>query len=163
MSAPLTPLETSRREADARREIATLEAELRALDAPGGPRGSLAKELVLVPATPCGEPWRAMIGDDRVRRCSRCARDVLDLSGLRHDEITTLLTERGLPRCERFYRREDGTLSATDCPISRPRHLALRALAVIGVAVLLATLTALFVSHLAPVQDLAEVPSLPAE
>lgn len=167
MNAPLTPLEPSRRDADARRsaarELAAIEAELRTLEVPsGGPRGGLAKGLEVVPATPCSEPWRAMVGDDRIRRCSRCQRDVLELGGLRLDEVEALLAERGLPRCARFHRREDGTLLAEDCPVGRPRQLANRVLVAIAVAVGLATLTAFFVSRLASLDDLDVVAPAPA-
>ncbi len=115
----------------------------------------------MVPATPCSEPWRAMVGDDRVRRCSRCQRDVLELGGLRLDEVEALLAERGLPRCTRFHRREDGTLLAEDCPVGRPRQLATRLLVAIAIAVGLATLTAFSVSQLAPIDDIDVVAPTP--
>jgi hypothetical protein len=102
-----------------------------------------------------------MVGDERVRRCSRCERDVLDLGGLRLDEVEALLAERGLPRCERFHRREDGTLLAQDCPVGRPRRIATRVLVAIAITVGLATLTAFSVSRLAPIDDIDVVAPAP--
>ena len=63
-----------------------------------------------------------MAGDDRVRFCGHCAKDVYDLSALGREEAEALLrasrrpdTER-LGVCVRLYRRTDGTVLTADCP-----------------------------------------------
>lgn len=101
---------------------ADLRAALRALAIPSRTRGLPA--LALLPrlriASPCGEDWSAMVGDERVRRCSRCEKDVFDLSAMTSAEAESLLaSHRALPEggmpCVRFYRRSDGTILTTDC------------------------------------------------
>lgn len=129
-SAPTSPPGTPER------EIEEIEDALRALPARPSPTAtSLPSGLSVAVASPCNESWDAMLGDDRVRHCSRCDKDVFNLSALRADEIEALLAEHGVKRCVRFYRREDGTMLTADCPVNRPRRIALRVLAVTAVAV----------------------------
>lgn len=66
-------------------------------------------------ATPCTASWDAMDGDDRVRHCKQCRRDVFNLSSLTLAEAEDLIwrTERRI--CARFYRRADGTILTADC------------------------------------------------
>jgi hypothetical protein len=118
------------------REIEEIQHALRALPARPPPEpAALPSGLRVSVASPCAESWDAMLGDDRVRHCSRCDRDVFNLSALRADEIEALLAERGVQRCVRFFRRADGTMLTADCPVNRPRRIALRVLAVTAVAV----------------------------
>lgn len=107
--------------------------ELAALDLPRSRRSLPALPLLprLRIASPCREPWDGMEGDARVRHCSRCERDVYDLSALSAREVEDLLRahlalpEGGLP-CVRFYRRADGTILTADCPSAAPiKHAAL--------------------------------------
>lgn len=58
-----------------------------------------------------------MCGDDRVRRCVECGRDVYDLSAMRADEAVQLIAERGGRHSLRLYRREDGKVLTDDCPL----------------------------------------------
>ncbi|MBX7195109.1 MAG: hypothetical protein K1X94_23850 [Sandaracinaceae bacterium] len=88
--------------------------------------------LALLPrlriASPCGEDWNAMVGNERVRHCSRCEKDVFDLSAMTSHEVLSLLRahdtlpEGGLP-CVRFYRRSDGTILTSDCVAGSPRRV----------------------------------------
>jgi hypothetical protein len=57
-----------------------------------------------------------MVGDDRVRFCVHCKKDVYDLSALQRDEAEALLAERSGGMCARLYRRTDGTVLTADCP-----------------------------------------------
>ena len=68
-------------------------------------------------ASPCGEDWELMTGDERVRHCGRCDKDVYNLSGMPADAAEALLREAGEPLCVRFYRRADGTLLSGDCSV----------------------------------------------
>lgn len=83
----------------------------------------------------CKERWENMVGDDRVRACAGCDRDVFNLSAMTRDEAEALLATRGLTPCVRFYRRPDGTVMTTDCPTSKPRS---RRLAVVAAGATLA-------------------------
>jgi hypothetical protein len=58
-----------------------------------------------------------MAGDDRVRFCGECRKNVYDLRGMRREEAEGLLRERGGDLCVRLYRRADGTVLTEDCPV----------------------------------------------
>jgi hypothetical protein len=117
-------------------EVAQLEAELRTYAARTlSPPTSMPGGTSIQIASPCKERWETMVGDERVRHCSRCDRDVFNLSALTAEEVQKLLADRGVRRCVRFYRRHDGTMLTADCPVNRPRQIALRVLAVTAVAV----------------------------
>ncbi len=124
-----------------RRNETRLVRELAALEKPGEASGSArADRRATLPsgataeiASPCSEDWDAMVGDDRVRHCSRCQKNVYDLSALTAEEAARILAERG-ERCIRFFRRKDGTLLTSDCPVGRPRKVALRVLTAVAVA-----------------------------
>src|SRR5688500_20064544 len=68
-------------------------------------------------ASPCTASWQAMEGDDRVRFCSQCQLHVYNLSAMTAAEATELVQAREGRLCARFYRRSDGTLLTTDCPV----------------------------------------------
>jgi hypothetical protein len=72
-------------------------------------------------ASPCKERWDDMTGDERVRFCGRCAKNVYDLSALTASQAEELLRERGESLCVRFFRRSDGTILTSDCPTGRQR------------------------------------------
>jgi hypothetical protein len=86
-------------------------------------------------ASPCKETWDAMVGDDRVRHCSRCDKDVYNLSGMTGAEISALLARRGERPCVRFFKRQDGTMLTADCPVGRPKKIALRVITAAGLAI----------------------------
>ena len=85
----------------------------------------------------CKERWEDMVGDDRVRACAGCNRDVFNLSAMTRAEAEALLAARGVTPCVRFYRRPDGTVMTSDCPTGVPR--ARRKLAVVAAGATLAT------------------------
>ena len=68
-------------------------------------------------ASPCSADWNAMPGDERVRFCGSCQKNVYDLSAMTRPEAQALIfaTEGNL--CAQFYRRADGTILTRDCPI----------------------------------------------
>lgn len=69
-------------------------------------------------ARPCNSSWELMEGDDRVRHCSNCDKDVYSSAGLSRAEILELITAReGV--CMRVYRRADGTLVTGECGDAR--------------------------------------------
>jgi hypothetical protein len=48
--------------------------------------------------TPCDADWDAMAGDERVRFCDACGKNVYNLSALPRAEAERLLVERGCPK-----------------------------------------------------------------
>jgi hypothetical protein len=76
-------------------------------------------------ASPCTADWDHMVGDERVRFCGTCKKNVYNLSALPRDQAEGLLRGPGDELCIRFYRRADGTLMTADCPVgvSRKRRL----------------------------------------
>lgn len=68
---------------------------------------------------PCTESWEAMQGDEQVRHCGLCRKNVYNLSSMPREEAAALLagnTDGSL--CVRFYRRSDGTVMTSDCGTS---------------------------------------------
>lgn len=92
---------------DLRKELAIVEYSLRAST------GALLATVRI--ATPCRERWEDMAGDDVVRHCLRCKRDVFDLSAMRAVEAEAFLA-RGGDACVRLRRRRDGRVVTADCP-----------------------------------------------
>jgi hypothetical protein len=79
-------------------------------------------------ASPCARvAWEDMhpVGaGDRVRRCDECALDVHDLSALTRDEAEALLrASDGRRLCVRLFRREDGRVLTSDCPLALSERL----------------------------------------
>ncbi|HSN25763.1 MAG TPA: hypothetical protein VLT45_05740 [Kofleriaceae bacterium] len=68
----------------------------------------------------CKQRWDDMVGDDRVRLCGACDREVFNLSEMTRAEAEAVLATRGLKPCVRFYRRPDGTVVTRDCPSGVP-------------------------------------------
>lgn len=115
---------------DALDEAHALKREIAALPLPkkvGTPPLAMLPRLRV--ASPCDESWNEMVGDERVRRCTRCERDVYNLSGFTRVEAEALLSQSGEAPCVRFYRRADGTIMTSDCVQGSHRKLALKVLA----------------------------------
>ena len=70
----------------------------------------------------CPERWDQMVGDDHVRACGKCDRQVFNLSEMTAVEAEALLAQRGVKPCVRFYRRADGTVMTSDCPVGTRRE-----------------------------------------
>ena len=81
-------------------------------------------------ASPCTASWDAMVGDERVRFCGQCQKNVYNIAGMTREEANVLLrANAGGAVCMRLYRRNDGTVITSDCPTGakkkRVRRLAL--------------------------------------
>src|SRR3954464_854122 len=72
-------------------------------------------------ASPCPADWDAMYGDDRKRFCGDCKLNVYNLSGMTRDEAETLIMNAEGRLCIRMYRRADGTVITSDCPVGWER------------------------------------------
>jgi len=67
-------------------------------------------------ATPCTVPWNEMAGDDRTRFCTKCSKNVHDISEMSTTEANRLLSVTNESVCVRLYRRTDGRVVTSDCP-----------------------------------------------
>ncbi|WP_428266497.1 hypothetical protein [Haliangium sp.] len=109
-------------------------------------------------ASPCHERWDDMSGDERVRHCQRCDKDVYDLSALTEAQAEALLREHlGGSLCVRFYRRADGTVMTSDCPVGRGRRRRRRTLAVALAGGVLATGAGLSMAAMGTCRTMGEV------
>lgn len=68
-------------------------------------------------ASPCDASWEAMSGDDRVRFCGSCQKNVFNLSNMGREDAEALIQKTEGRVCVRFYRRRDGTVLTQDCPV----------------------------------------------
>ena len=68
-------------------------------------------------ATPCNALWDNMQGNDTVRFCQTCSKNVYNLSEMSRADAEVLVREKEGKLCVRFYRRADGTLLTDNCPI----------------------------------------------
>lgn len=86
---------------------------------------------ILSVASPCSQKWDDMAGDDRVRFCSACEKNVYQLDQLSTDEVRALVVEKEGKLCWRFFVRKDGTVLTRDCPVGlrRARQRVVAALA----------------------------------
>src|SRR5262249_40025526 len=96
-------------------------------------------------ASPCNAEWSAMQGDDRVRFCGQCEKNVYNISALTHAEAEELIREKEGKLCVRFYQRVDGTVLTGDCPWGRRRRRRRHVVMIAGTAAGL-LITAGFVS-----------------
>ncbi len=87
--------------------------------------GNTARKLPLLDnvriATPCSESWDGMVGDDRVRFCGGCMKNVYNVSAMSSDEAETLIADKEGDVCVRLYRRKDGTVITSDCSVGLRR------------------------------------------
>src|SRR5713226_7580854 len=68
-------------------------------------------------ASPCSAKWSDMEGDDKVRFCRECHKNVFNLSAVTRSDAELLLRDvEGVP-CVRLFRRADGTVMTDDCPV----------------------------------------------
>jgi hypothetical protein len=81
---------------------------------------TIALHRIEIP-TPCTASWDLMQGDDRVRHCGSCNKNVFNLSAMAEDEAADLLAGNADGHlCVRFYRRSDGTVLTSDCGARTP-------------------------------------------
>ncbi len=88
-------------------------------------------------ATPCTADWAKMSGDERVRACGDCKKNVYNLTEMTRDEAQALIIEKEGKLCVRYFQRKDGTILLKDCVIGVKRSRRRRIIAA-GAAALLA-------------------------
>jgi hypothetical protein len=135
---------------DRARRVGSLESELEAVDkmvAGYAERRALPLLDDLRVAAPCKAKWDDMAGDDRVRFCGRCAKNVFNVSAMPREEAEAMLAgSTGSNLCVRFYRRPDGTVLSGDCAVGVRRRKRRRGI-VGAIAGLLASASALAFSE----------------
>jgi hypothetical protein len=93
----------------------------------GQPRAHLPLLEDVRIAAPCKASWDEMVGDDHVRFCGQCEKNVYNLSSLPREEAEALLAARNGKMCVRLYKRADGTVLTEDCPVGVRRRRRRRA------------------------------------
>jgi hypothetical protein len=73
-------------------------------------------------ASPCPARWEDMGGDDRIRFCDQCKKNVYNLSAMTTAEATEVIAANPGRLCARIYQRADGTVLTEDCPVGVARH-----------------------------------------
>ncbi len=112
-------------------------------------RDARSKKLPLLSniriASPCSESWDGMVGDERVRFCGGCMKNVYNLSAMSEVEASELIADKEGDVCIRLYRRKDGTVITSDCPVglrrTRVTKIAAAALAFGGAGLALAAMS----------------------
>jgi hypothetical protein len=88
-------------------------------------------------AAPCSADWTRMAGDERVRYCGDCRKNVYNLSGMTREEAEALIVSLEGTLCVRYFQRADGTiLLADDCAVGDRRRRRRRAVVAGGAALL---------------------------
>lgn len=67
-------------------------------------------------ARPCKADWEKMTGDEKVRFCGQCKKNVYDISSMSKAEAEQLMEEKEGKMCVRLFRRRDGKILTADCP-----------------------------------------------
>jgi hypothetical protein len=68
-------------------------------------------------ASPCPVGWDRMKGNDQVRFCHQCNLHVYNISEMTGAQVTSLIAKTEGRICARLYRRADGTVLTSDCPV----------------------------------------------
>lgn len=79
-------------------------------------------------AKQCPASWSHMKGDDQVRHCTHCDRQVFNLSNMSEADGKALVRKHtGQRLCVRYYQRADGTVMTRDCGIAERAKVRLKA------------------------------------
>jgi hypothetical protein len=68
-------------------------------------------------ASPCPVRWDEMTGNDRVRHCVQCDKQVYDISTMTAQAAYDFLVRHETSICIQLYKRKDGTVLTADCPV----------------------------------------------
>ena len=69
-------------------------------------------------ASPCEANWNEMEGNEQIRFCQSCKKNVYNISSMSTDDAVNFLLEKNKERpCLKLYQRADGTLITDNCPV----------------------------------------------
>jgi len=68
-------------------------------------------------AAPCSAKWGDMSGDERIRHCAMCRKNVYNISEMSRQDAEALIKQKEGHLCVRFYQRADGTVLTANCPV----------------------------------------------
>ena len=105
-------------------------------------KGSPTLEQIRI-AEPCNAWWDQMQGDERVRFCGECRKNVYNLSAMSRAEAEALVFETEGRLCVRFYRRRDGTVLTDNCPVGVRKAKIWLSVQLAGIAATFASLLSL--------------------
>ncbi len=112
-------------------------------------------------ASPCKERWQDMVGDERVRFCGKCDKNVYNVVAMTRHDAERLIEEHEGRVCLRLYRRRDGTVLTSDCPVGirrkRVTRIAAAALALGGAGLAITALQAESASCLSGATPIVDV------
>jgi hypothetical protein len=72
-------------------------------------------------AAPCTVSWQSMDGDERVRHCTQCNKNVYNISDMSRADANQFLRLTAQGACVNFYKRMDGTVLVDNCPVGLRR------------------------------------------
>jgi hypothetical protein len=87
-------------------------------------------------ASPCSADWSKMTGDERVRHCGDCKKNVYNLSEMSREEAETLIIAKEGKLCVRYFQRLDGTILLKDCTVGVSKRRKRKLIAAGAVALL---------------------------
>ena len=79
----------------------------------GGPRSTTMLKITI--ENPCTESWEDMSGNERIRHCAQCDRNVFNIASLDAQEAVDLIRQTEGSICARVFRRPDGTVVTGSC------------------------------------------------
>jgi hypothetical protein len=112
------------------KELAEAEEKLAAIGKARNPSHPKLEDVRV--AAPCHVSWDTMVGDDRVRFCGRCEKNVYNLSAMPREEAEAFIADRAGNICVRLYKRTDGTVLTEDCPVGVKRRRRVRLAIAVG-------------------------------
>jgi Carboxypeptidase regulatory-like domain len=86
--------------------------------------------------SPCNESWDEMVGNNEVRFCSHCAKDVHDLSAMKRADAEKLVQKSSGKLCVRYVKNSTGKLIT-----AQPKFTQIKRRATIAASVLATSLT----------------------
>ncbi len=108
------------------------------------------RSLKLKIASPCNADWNKMSGDEAIRFCGECNKNVYHLSYMSNEQVEQLLSRAEDTPCVRFYERKDGSVLLGDCPVGGKKARRRRTAVAVGAAMLSAVGLAMYPGGSAP-------------
>jgi len=122
-------------------------------------RASLLDNVAI--ASPCAASWDDMVGDDQVRHCGACDKDVFNLTHMTREDAERVIVAAQGKLCARYFRRADGTILTSNCTVGA-RAARRRRLVVAGTTLMIVAAGVLGYDRTRAAQPDSEAPALTA-